>query len=57
MPCLGLLSRFEPASAGVGIAVPSVMMFKCSMGGLPELSQMCDTHTVLINGSKDRNSY
>jgi len=36
-----LSSKFNPTSARAGIAVPSIVMFKCNVGGLSELCHIC----------------
>jgi len=49
---LTLLSRFNPVSAGAGIAVPSVTMFKCYVGSLSRPCNKCMTcrqWTALLN--------
>jgi hypothetical protein len=41
---LTLTVWFTPVSAGVGIAVYSVVLFKCCVGGLSRLCQQCVMH-------------
>jgi len=39
-----LLFRFKPASAGPGIRLPSIAIFKCNAGSLSNLCHRYATH-------------